>query len=219
MSIWKRFGEILEELFFPDAGRCPVCGREGGFCENCRTQLSALYAGGAAVFYYDGIVKDLIHRLKFGDQPWLAKFMAEQMIDAIPIEEEVIVTAVPLHKKRRRQRGYNQSEEIAREFARRKNLSYAELLRRVRDTRPQSLIREKTERLSNVRDAFIPIKNDLTGKHILLIDDVVTTGATIEECRQALFRADAASVTCISFARGKNHGNSKNTAEKSTRKG
>ena len=209
---------FLAELFFPAADRCPVCGKEGGFCETCRSQLRELRTGEDAAFYYGGIVKTMIHRLKFRDKAYLAKIMGELMAEELCAEGDV-VTAVPLHKKRRRQRGYNQSRLIAETYAELKGLPYEDLLVRVRNTPPQSLLTKRDDRQKNISGAFLPREgSSITGKRILLVDDVVTTGATIGECRTELIKAGAAAVITISFARGKGYGNSENIAETGTGK-
>jgi len=213
-NLWNKLKYLLEELFFPEADRCPICGKEGGFCETCRDALREQRAGGDSAFYYGSIVKDMIHRLKFGDQPYLAKIMAELMDEELELSGELI-TCVPLHKKRRRQRGYNQSEDIAREISHITGIPFRNLLRRIRNTSPQSLLKKRTDRLNNIRDAFVPLDRDVSGKHILLVDDVITTGATIGECRRILLEAGAASVRRISFARGNDHGNSEDSAQES----
>ena len=210
--------KILEEVFFPQADRCPVCGKEGGFCESCRTQLRELRTGEGGAFYYDGIVKSMIHELKFRDRAYLAEIMGELMAGELSAEGDV-VTAVPLHPKRRRQRGYNQSRRIAKTYAACKGLPYEDLLVRVRNTPPQSMITKREDRQNNIRGAFQPkAGKTIAGRKILLVDDVITTGATIGECRGELMKAGAAAVTTISFARGRGYGNSQDIVETGTGK-
>ena len=212
-TLWIKLKGILREVFFPQADRCPLCGKEGGFCEDCRGQLRELLAGGDAAFYYGGIVREMIHRLKFRDQPHLAEVMGALMAEILPKDAD-LVTSVPLHRRRILQRGYNQSRDMAREYARILGLTYADTLLRVRNTPPQSLIKHRSQRQENIRGAFrAKSALPLSGQRILLVDDVVTTGATIEECRRELLKAGAAEVTKISFAKGKDNGNSKDLAQ------
>lgn len=207
--------EKLAELFFPEADRCPVCGREGGFCEACRAALAELRADAGSAFYYDGIVRDMVHRLKFADQPYLARTMGMLMANLADVQGDLL-TCVPLHAGRKRQRGYNQSEEIAREISRRTSIPYGHTLRRLRNTPPQSLMKDRTARSENIKNAFAVLpRAKIHGRKILLVDDVITTGATVEECRKVLLNAGAAEVNVISFARRKDHGYSKDTAQAS----
>lgn len=199
----KTFWNKLADLFFPDADRCPFCGKEGGFCGGCRTELKKQrIEDDVAAFQYDGIVHDLIHRLKFRGKAYLAAPMADLMEEALDLRGDLI-TCVPLHPIRKRERGYNQSELIARRLSELTDIPYAPLLIKIRNTTPQSMLKTHAERVNNIRDAF-RLKNDpdLTGKHILLADDVFTTGATAAECTALLRSAGAASVRIITFSKG-----------------
>lgn len=199
----KTFWNKLAELFFPDADRCPFCGREGGFCEECRAALQEQrIADDIAAFHYDGIVRDLIHRLKFSGQAYLASPMADLMEEALILRGDII-TFVPLHPRRKRERGYNQSGLIAKRLSELTGIPYAPLLVKVRNTPPQSTMKSRAERLSNISGAFrLKHTPDLQGKNILLVDDVFTTGATAAECIALLKEAGAASVRIITFSRG-----------------
>lgn len=199
----KIFWNKLADLFFPDADRCPFCNREGGFCETCRTELKKQrIEDDIAVFQYDGIVRDLIHRLKFGGQAYLASPMADLMEEALNLRGDII-TCVPLHPIRRRERGYNQSELIAKRLSELTSIPYSPLLIKIRNTPPQSTLKSHAERLDNIHGAFqLKDDPDLSGKHILLADDVFTTGATAEECTALLKSAGAASVRVITFSKG-----------------
>ena len=199
----KIFRNKLAVLFFPDADRCPFCNAEGGFCERCRTELKKQRIEDAsAAFQYNGIVQELIHRLKFGGHAYLASPMADLMEEALNLRGDLI-TCVPLHPLRKRERGYNQSELLARRLSELTGIPYAPLLIKVRNTPPQSTLKSHTERLDNIRGAFrLKDDPDLSGKHILLTDDVFTTGATAEECTALLKAAGAASVRVITFSKG-----------------
>jgi len=197
------FWNKLAELFFPDADCCPFCNSEGGFCENCRTKLKNLRIDDSiSAFHYSGIVRDIVRRLKFGGCAYLALPMADLMEEALEIRGDII-TCVPLHPRRRRARGYNQSELIAKRLSELTEIPYAPLLIKARNTPPQSLMKSREERQNNIRGAFRLKGNpDLRGKHILLADDVYTTGATAEECSALLIKAGAAAVRIITFAKG-----------------
>jgi ComF family protein len=116
--------------------------------------------------------------------------------------EADIVTSVPLSKRRLRLRGYNQAELLAKTIAHGLGLPYQELLVRKRHVKEQSRLKRE-ERLTNVLGAFAPIDGlDLGGKRVLLVDDVLTTGATTSECSRALLKAGASSVYVLTMARG-----------------
>ena len=199
----QTFWNKLADIFFPEADRCPFCNAEGGFCEKCREALqNQRIEDHAAVFRYDGIVRDLIRRLKFSGQAHLASPMADLIEEAVDLLGDII-TCVPLHPRRKRMRGYNQSALIAKRLSELTGIPYAPLIVKTRNTPPQSLMKSRAERLANIRGAFrIKGTPDLTGKHILLTDDVFTTGATAEECITLLKQAGAESVRVITFAKG-----------------
>lgn len=152
---------------------------------------------------YEGPLEAAVHRFKY--QGW--RRLAEPL--AILIAERVVVeglsagwiVAVPLHRDRLRQRGYNQSELLAEEL--RKHLSLAAprgTLVRIRATPPQ-VGHDRRWRLENVKDAFVWRGPGLDGDSILLVDDVATTGATMDACATALRAAGSGPVTGVSIAR------------------
>lgn len=115
--------------------------------------------------------------------------------------EADIVVPVPLHRKRLRTRGYNQSELIGRVVARRLGIDMSPgMLRRLVDTPPQARARSRTERAAGVRDAF-RAGEGASGRRILLVDDVTTTGSTLRECARSLLKAGATRVDAIVVAR------------------
>ena len=125
----------------------------------------------------------------------LAGYIAEQRTPG-----DVIV-AVPLHRRRLRTRGYNQSELLARELSKITGLPSAKgLLARVKDAPPQVEAATRSQRRTNVEGSY-EVTGDVTGRRVLLIDDVVTTGATMSSCAAALKQAGAASVWGLALAR------------------
>ncbi len=202
-----RFRDALRYVFFPDADRCPLCGAEGarGLCGACEKNLSGLLIEAEqprdriSLYYHEGVARDAVLDLKFRNKRYLSRFIARELLKRIPSDADVI-TAVPLHVSRRRKRGYNQSELIGRELSGLCKIPYTELLTRTRRTFEQAKLTEHEQRKKNVRGAFKETDREgITGKRILLIDDVITTGATSEECIRALKSAGAADVTAISF--------------------
>lgn len=182
--------------------RCGLPVELGANCEWCRhenTGLDARRVGG----YFDGPLRDAIHRLKFAGERYLARPLAEVLATAwlvAPSPVDVLVP-VPLGIERERQRGYNQSALLAREAGRLLGLPVAErALVRSRETPPQvGLPREA--RLVNLHGAFAADETAVAGRSPLLIDDVSTTGATLTACAAALRAAGARSVSALVLAK------------------
>lgn len=159
-----------------------------------------------SVVLYDDIARKLVQGLKFGDRtdlaPWMAKWMVRH--DDGLLQDGALVVPVPLHRFRLFQRRFNQSAELARTIAKDSGLRYApEALVRIRSTKQQVGLGQK-ERAKNVQGAFrVPTEEAplLKGRHVVLIDDVFTTGATLEACTRALRRAGVSKIDCLTFAR------------------
>jgi ComF family protein len=146
-----------------------------------------------------------VHALKYAYVSALAQPMARLMAAYVE-EEEVIeadlLAAVPLYVRRQRLRGYNQSLLLARELSRLCGVPLAERgLARRRNTPPQAGSADAEARKRNVADAFVADRRWAEGKRVLVIDDVMTTGATLDACARALRQAGAASVWALTFAR------------------
>ena len=155
---------------------------------------------------YDGGLKELVHSFKYKGKTVLAKVFSKLMIDYIKDNPEIadvdLITVVPLHKSRLREREFNQSLLLAGPIAKEYSLLSANTLEKIRKTRYQNELL-KSERLENLRGAFsISPKACIKDKNILLIDDVMTTGATLSECAKILLKDGATSVTCLTLARG-----------------
>jgi ComF family protein len=181
---------------------CPRCGaeRESRRCP-CRSRLRNLNRLRAAAAY-EGSLERAIHRFKYEGWRALAKPLARLLEDRLAVDgvPAGILVPVPLHRSRRSIRGYNQSELIARELGRSLHLPVQHALERTRDTPPQVGL-DRIRRRENVEDAFRWTHAELKSEPVLLIDDVATTGATLEACATALKAAGAGSVTGIVLAR------------------
>ena len=155
---------------------------------------------------YDDSLKELIHKFKYKGKTVLAKAFSKLMLDCIKDNPEVtdadLITVVPLHKERLKEREFNQSLLIASPISKEYSLPLANTLQKTRKTKYQNELL-KSERLKNLRGAFsVFSKIDISGKKILLIDDVMTTGSTLSECAKTLLDGGALSVTCFTLARG-----------------
>lgn len=204
-------GAGLLDLLYPP--RCVVC-REPGperFCRSCRaaiepasliTSAGSVLAGRAAVGLYEGPLRQAVIYLKYQDRRALAIDLAALM--AVCLEEHRdawrpdALTPVPIHPVRRRERGYNQSELLASALAHRCGLPVRETLTRVRDTPPQVGLKRE-ERLNNLRGAFRHQEGVTPARRPVLIDDVQSTGTTLEEAAHVLLAAGAEAVFALTL--------------------
>jgi ComF family protein len=172
---------------------------EQGRCTLCRLGLQgfdAVYTYGS----YEGPLRQLVHLYKFGGMRPLVRTFGNLLARALPRETSFdVIVPMPLHWLRRWQRGFNQSALLAGEISRRWHTPMADIARRGKRTAPQAGLTNSKRRL-NVRGAF-QVRGRLDGKHVLLVDDVLTTGATASACARALKRAGASRVTLLALAR------------------
>jgi len=164
------------------------------------------YSRARAAVRYDDVARTLVHALKYQDRTDLAPAMGRWMARAGQqlLGEADMLVPVPLHWKRGWSRRYNQSGALARVIERQSGVKLvSEALRRVRQTEQQIGL-TRTERASNVQGAFKVApdrKSDIAGRRVILVDDVLTSGATVDACARALLRAKAAQVDVLVFAR------------------
>lgn len=151
-------------------------------------------------------VQLIIHYFKYKNHRWLAKKIASYMANLIKLEHSLknidTIVPVPLHRKRKRKRGYNQSALISRAISQNINVPVDEVnLQRVKNTKSQTKL-NFAQRLENVIDAFhVKDTKKIKGKTILLIDDVITTGSTINACAKQLILSNAKEVFALSVAK------------------
>lgn len=164
------------------------------------------YDRARAVAAYDGSARQLVHRLKYGDRLEAAPFMARMMGRAGRqlVEQASLIAPIPLHWRRAFFRRFNQAAELARPLARQAGATFApEIIQRVRPTRHQVGLTAR-QRKANVRRAFgVPdrAREQLFGRRVLLVDDVLTTGATVNAAARVLRKAGADRVDVLVFAR------------------
>lgn len=187
---------------------CTCCGRpmhSNKLCNTCKSTPSQNTTIRAATLFEPPIIH-AIHQFKYYNAFGLARPFATMMTEAWHIWQRVstsidIVTSIPLHKDRIKERGYNQSALLATHFARLNRLPCNNyLMARVRHTPPQAKL-NAAERAQNMQNAFSLFRGDVKDKHILLIDDVCTTGATIFSASQVLLAAGARQVSAYCLAR------------------
>jgi ComF family protein len=201
-SYFPRFSECLchdcwdvLKIDLPLIAFCPLT--TGG-------QTTLAIASGSA---YEGKLKDLIGEFKYEGERLLAQDLACVMVNAwsalceyIP-HGKLLIVPVPLHWQRKHNRGFNQSELLAKELSAAVGApTCSRAMRRTKSTKPQQKL-GKTERLANVRGAFVGNPTMLKGKTIVLVDDVCTSGATLVECAEEALRCGAQSVAALTVAR------------------
>lgn len=197
-------GVCAESL--PPAGglRCLRCWMplaENVGCRHCTVETPC-FASIRAAFVMEEGARQLAHALKYDGMTALASPMAGLIFERLDLGTADLVVPVPLHGGRRRSRGFNQSELLARHLAAAASLAVdARAARRVRATKPLAKTMHRVERRAIVEGAFAGVPERLAGRRVLLVDDVVTTGATLDACSKALLAAGAASVHCVTFAR------------------
>jgi len=157
----------------------------------------------SATFFESGALRNVIHKFKYENLHILGKSLASLLATCYTINQMKadIIVPVPLHKSRLKDRGYNQSAILARELARQLNLPVDEkTLIRHRKTQSQMSL-NANDRQKNVAEAFSCRKNILTAKTVLLIDDVCTTGATLDACAAALKATGITTIDALTIAR------------------
>jgi competence protein ComFC len=202
----------VDSLSFVRPPRCEVCSQpysgalEAFVCANCRGRAFH-FSCAVAVLQSRGVVRELIHRLKYAGEVWLASplsdLLAQGLRDArLACCRFDALVPVPLHPLRKREREFNQAELLGRELSKRQEVPLWAALERVRYTVTQTHFNRR-QRMQNLRDAFAVRRNVvLQGKNLLLIDDVLTTGSTLDECARTLLMAGARSVRALTVARG-----------------
>ncbi len=219
----------LSEIHEIEGAVCSVCGErlltpfalgsetgdgdEEARCGLCR-RLAPPFLKAVAYGSYDGGLRELIHLLKYEQvrpaAAFLGRFLAEAAsgLESSWTERPPVVIPVPLHPRKLRQRGFNQSELIAQkfiQFASGKMTLHLRVLQRRRETESQIGL-TRHQRRENIRGAFIVSRaHEIAGREILLVDDVFTTGTTVSECARVLLRAGASKVFVATVARTLKH--------------
>lgn len=180
---------------------CEICGTPlgiAGVCLSCLSAPPAFESLRAAAVYGDPL-STVLTAFKYRRATICKHFLAELLADVDLGRDCTVVTFVPLYWMRQLGRGYNQAALLACELGRLRGIPCAGLLRRTRPTRPQVGLR-RDPRTRNLKGAFVALPS-ATGLRVLLVDDVITTGTTLNSAAAALKRAGAAEVHCLAVAR------------------
>lgn len=211
-KMFKKIGNFLLDAVFPTY--CCGCGKFGDYlCEECVEKLhfftlpiklnlfpQYLDELTAAVDYAPPI-SQLIYTLKYHGVMGIGEYCGQLLYDSADFPSTEVVTAVPLHPKRRAQRGYNQAEIIAKKVSQLSGTPYYPLLKRKDNTTPQALLTDREKRLTHLRHAFLFIAQKIPAS-VLLIDDVSTTGTTLNECAKVLKENGVQKVFALTVAHG-----------------
>lgn len=222
----NKFFDFVLSMLFPH--RCPFCGKaisigqvvcsacesgisfvKGKTCPQCGRGVEYCYCNGkfefercVSPFYYDGLVRKSIISFKFRAKKAYAAAYAEFAARIIEKEYSGIcfdfIACVPLTKTELKERGFNQSEVFARALSGRLNLPFKNILVKPHDVKPQRTL-NSTQRWDNIADAFSAL-HDIGGATVLLVDDIITTGATLSDCARALKSSGAKEVFCATIA-------------------
>lgn len=209
---------VVLDLLFPP--KCPFCGKlleegQGLLCPDCQRDLpwtqgksgerkGEFFALCTAPLWYRDTVRKSHHRYKFSGVRAYAQPYAVLMSQCVDDHLEGafdLVTWVPISRWRRYWRGYDQAQLLAEEVSRIRNMTCRPLLRKIRNTKPQSTLKNESERRANVLGAYrLCADAQVAEKRILLVDDVMTTGATLSECARVLLTVGAEEVVCLTLA-------------------
>lgn len=210
--------EYIINMLFPPV--CSICGKldKNWLCENCKKRVERLeknivqdiknknYEKLLYIFKYESLIRKLILRYKFSGNAYLCNFFANVIINNEKnvdlLKQYDMVIPVPMHKKKMKKRGYNQTELVSENIEKMIGIpSRNDILQKVVNTTTQSKLGGKA-RHSNIQHAFF-IKNDIEveDKKIILLDDIYTTGATSEECSKVLKKSGANEILVLVLAK------------------
>ena len=212
MAIFKRMIVAVENAFFP--ARCPYCDKviyhEQYAFEDCKAKMPDVpvtnYIEGGyrctSPFMYKECFADAVKAFKFNNRPQYAKALAFAVVTSLNITDNLqydYITCVPMHPKLKNQRGYNQSELLAKECAKLMGVKYIDALEKFKQNKPQHSLKG-SERRKNVKGVYRAVNKDkIKGKKILLIDDIITTGNTLAECAKMLKKSGCEEIDCAAI--------------------
>ena len=199
--------EALLDIIYPYDNKCIICGVEGflGICSKCKSEIKRVHQQEEimAYGYYGGVLKKLILNLKYHKSFIAGKVLADLLCQII-IEKKLSIDCicyVPISKDSLKKRGFNQCSVLAKNISSILDIPVIDCLVKVKETKEQKLL-GKEERMKNILDAIeIKNKDKLFKKNILLIDDVYTTGATINECKKNIEKCNINKIYLLTIAK------------------
>ena len=185
---------------------CPLPDEGAEYCSDCRRKHSCIEQG-RALFVYGGTILKSMYRFKYANRRRYAAFLAEEAAarygDWFKEKEIEVIVPVPMFRKKKRQRGYNQAELFARKISEYTGIPCkSHMVRRIRNTLPQKELGDR-EREKNVKSAFQISDFVVQHKKILIVDDIYTTGATVEAVAEVLHKAGVEQIYVLSACIGK----------------
>ena len=199
--------EALLDIIYPYDNKCIICGVEGflGICSKCKSEIKRVHQQEEimAYGYYGGVLKKLILNLKYHKSFIAGKVLADLLCQII-IEKKLSIDCicyVPISKDSLKKRGFNQCSVLAKNISSILDIPVIDCLVKIKETKEQKLL-GKEERVKNILGAFeIKNKEKLFKKNILLIDDVYTTGATINECKKNIEKCNINKIYLLTIAK------------------
>lgn len=204
---------FILDLIFPQF--CIGCNKFNTLiCENCYQQINFYPLAIQAeipdwslekiivMAEYEGVIKKMIAALKYKSIKDVGQTLARMIYYASDFPQVETIAAVPLHPQRYRQRGFNQATEIAEELSKFSQIPFMKLLKRIKHTQPQAKISDKNQRLTHLKNTFALNQKILHLESVLIIDDVTTTGTTLNECAQILKQAGVKKIYGLVVAHG-----------------
>ncbi|WP_297630272.1 phosphoribosyltransferase family protein [uncultured Clostridium sp.] len=191
------------EIIFPKKNECLICKEEAeGICNKCSKKIVKCEKSDISYAYYNEELKELIllfkFRKNFNAGEVLASFLIEKLKDE---KEEYILTFVPISKRKMKKRGFNQCEYLCKKAGKVLKIDVIETLIQVKDVREQKTL-SKQERSNNVKGIFKIInKEKIKNKKLILVDDVITTGATLKECEKILKNGGIGSIKLLTIGK------------------
>lgn len=193
----------LPRLLPPICQRCGKPESSGTYCRECWGTQNQMHAI-RSVFVFEGIIRKAVHEFKYRSLRSLATPFAQYMADYFSEHMLMadVLLPVPAHENRLKRRGYNQSELLAVQISAMVSVPVrGDFIRRVRDNKPQARTTSAEERRGNMQNAFTCISDEVSGKDVMIIDDVCTSGATLEACAAVLKLKGANRVSGLTLAR------------------
>ena len=199
--VCERCEPLLERVLLPFCKKCgQVLNEEDENCASCFGK-NLYFESNVSAYMYDELMRDLLHDMKFRNKKRIATGLGLLWAKSIEMpDEEFLLTWLPMHPKKQKERGFNQAEVMAKEIAKAFGIPCPNIFRRTVDTPAQSGLHPKL-RQENVKDAFeINPRQYVLGASIVLIDDIYTTGASLNECARILKEGGAEKVYAKTLA-------------------